>query len=164
MSNGQYVNQGYQGGGGVPPIIIIGGIVGTLVIIGVGIYVVKFTELLGLKDTPEEKELKKQAKLTQGGQFWSPTYYRKYGGVTYSDTQLRYMATELFEATDGIGTSETAISGVLRRLQTKGNISKLSEIYSRMFTSDLLSDLKDDMEDEDFAEYVSKPISLYMNN
>lgn len=161
MSNGVNVNS--QQGSGVPPVVIVGAVVGTLVIVGLGFYYVKIAEFFGLKDTASEKELKKQAELTQGSQFWTPAYYKKYGGITFSDPQLRTIAKELYNATDGWGTDESAISSVFRRLQTKGNISKMSEIYSRMYSRDVLADLKGDMGDVEFAEYVSKPISMYLN-
>jgi len=165
MNKGQNIGQVQpQGGTGIPPVAIVGVVVGGLVIVGMVFYYTKIAEFLGLKDTAEEKNLEKQALLTQGSQFWTPAYYKKYGGVTFSDSQLRYLAQELYDATDGAGTYESDIAGVFRRVQTKGNISKMAEIYSQMFTSDLLSDLTGDMGTDEFATYVSKPISLYMNS
>ena len=163
MSNGVNTSSS-QGGTGIPPVAVVGVVVGSLVIVGLAFYYIKIAEFFGLKDTAEEKNLSKQANLTQGSQFWTPSYYKKYGGVTYTDPQLRTLARRLYEATDGLGTDESAIASVFRTLQTKGNISKMSEIYARIYDRDVLADLTGDMGDVEFAEYVSKPISLYLNN
>ena len=163
MSNGVNTSSS-QGGTGIPPVAVVGVVVGSLVIVGLAFYYIKIAEFFVLKDTAEENNLTKQANLTQGSQFWTPSYYKKYGGVTYTDPQLRTLARRLYEATDGLGTDESAIASVFRTLQTKGNISKMSEIYARIYDRDVLADLTGDMGDVEFAEYVSKPISLYLNN
>ena len=142
-------------------------ILGSLAIVGIVYAGIKVAEAVGFKDTAEEKNLKRQAELTQGGQFWNPTFYKQEGGLTLTDGMLTRYANELHDAmfgdywTAGYGTDEESISGAFRQIQTKGNISRVVEIYNNKFNSDLLADLNDELSLEEFGEYVSKPISMY---
>ncbi len=142
-------------------------VLGSLAIVGIVYAGIKVAEAVGLKDTAEEKNLQRQAELTQGGLFWTPTFYKQEGGLTLTDGILTKYANQLNTAMygdfwiDGLGTDEESIAGVFRQLQTKGNISRVVEIYNNKYNSDLLADLNDELGLEDFAEYVSKPISMY---
>ena len=138
-------------------------LLGTPILLG-GVYFIMvkpILERLGLKDSAEDKELQKVADDVKSQNYWSPTYYKLYGGDTISNSYADMYAERLEEAVDGWGTDESAIAGVFNALGSKGNVSLVAERYNMLFNDDLLGDLEGDLSDEDFATYVGNPISKY---
>ena len=142
-------------------------IIGIPVVVGVGYFALykPLMKKLGIMQSLEEKELEKINEDVEKQPFWAPTYYKNHGGATINNAESSAFAKTLYDATDGgwtgWGTDEDAIYGVFRVLGSKGNISKVSEAYFIKYNDDLLANLKDELNTEDFGQ-VSQIISTYL--
>jgi len=165
MSKGTQ-NTGQQSSGGgttIASLMPIIWLLGTPIMLGAS-YLLIINPLLkrfGIKDSAEDKEISKVNDDVRSAPYWNPSWYKINGGDTLSDSYARMYAEKLYEAIDGWGTNESEIGGVFANLNTKGNISLVSEIYSNIYGRDLLNDLWEDLDDTEFTQYVGSKIASY---
>lgn len=166
MSNG-----GNSGGGSKIPPQMWFYIIGIPLILGGGYFGIMrpILKKFGVIKSLEDKELKKINEDVERQPFWKPSWYQANGGDTLTSAEARHFAKELAEAMHGKGTwwdvgwgtDENKIASVFRKLNSKGNISKVAEEYSNMYSKDLLTSLNRELNEEEFGNFVSQPISQY---
>jgi hypothetical protein len=146
------------------PLIML---LGVPIMIG-GAYLVLINPLLkkiGLKDSAEDKLIKGLNEDVEAQGFWSPTWYKLNGGNTLVGAYADGYADQLYQAMrggiTGWGTDESSIGAVFTQLGTKGNISRVAESYAQLHQSELLYDLKNELNDEEFALGVANPITKF---
>jgi hypothetical protein len=141
-------------------------IIGIPIVVG-GVYFLvarPIMKKLNILEDKEDKEMDKINDNVKSQPFWTPNFYKKFGGDTISSTEAVNFANTLYRATrggiTGWGTDEEAIFGVFNSLGSKGNISKVVEAYQIKHNSDLYTTLVDELDNEDMFEIAQK-ISLY---
>ncbi len=103
--------------------------------------------------------------------WWGRSYYTQVnnGVKPLSDGQARHYANELHDAMFGTqnwwdlgwGTDEAQIYGVVRNIGSKAGISQVSEAYWNAWQSDLLGDLKSDLDESELAQ-VNQIITTFV--
>lgn len=80
--------------------------------------------------------------------------------------QMNRYATQLFEAIDGWGTTETAIFEVFRSVESKYQLSQIAKYYGQKYSASLKTDLEEDLGEKEMQEIsniiLSKPNAIYI--
>jgi hypothetical protein len=121
---------------------------------------------IGALESKEDKAFDKVNDLTDKQPFWSRSYYLTInnGAKPLTETQSTDYSKQLWNAMKGgitgWGTDESKIFGVFRNIGSKAGISQISEKYYNTRQSDLLEDLKSELDGEERAT-IGQIISLY---
>ena len=126
---------------------------------------------IGALESKEDKAFDKVNDLTDKQPFWSRSYYLTInnGAKPLTETQSTDYSKQLWNAMfagawynlgTGAGTDESKIFGVFRNIGSKAGISQISEKYYNTRQSDLLEDLKSELDGEERAT-IGQIISLY---
>lgn len=70
--------------------------------------------------------------------------------VTKSDSEFNNLANKMFQAMDGIGTSEQSVKDVLNSLKTQDDWNKLIKVFGVRKGENLLAWIRDDFDDSFF--------------
>jgi hypothetical protein len=118
--------------------------------IAVGVYLLVIKPILqklGVEKTPEQNEQEQQAQKAQvdPASAFSPTFYKTVKAAKLlKRIYAEQLAKILNKAVSGsfLGDDVGAIYKVFRSLQYKTQVSWLSKVYSELYNSELINDLK----------------------
>ena len=125
------------------------------------------TKLGGL--TQADKLADKQNDKMKRQPFWTPAYYKSYGGNSLQTWEAASFATRIYDCMHawdswstpfGWGTDEACVAGVFNLLGSKGNISMVSEQYALLYNKDLYNDMESEMDATEMLQITQK-ISQY---
>lgn len=117
-------------------------------------------EKTGIKDTVEEKELKKQAIDLENLGIWDPisTLLKKYkGGTTFQLLKVAeadQLATKIKDSWGYLNDDEEQVYAQFNSLRYQSQVSSLVDSYKKLFQKDLKTTLKSNLSSSEFDEIV----------